>query len=152
MNTQQTIRPYIIGPQSLMRILSRNPNHASSRLLIGSLAYKRKDTNRSRCHGNGRGKNTSRQFTAHLQGTTRPATLISAALRKIAGVYKIKKLQAQMECDVNQKHCSLVSYFCKGLECGGAKCMQSLIRDSLQKATACFDRFKPGGYNTYHLL
>jgi len=57
-----------------------------------------------------------------------------------------------MECDVNQKHCSLVSYFCKGLECDRAKCRQSLICDSLQKATAYFDRFKPGSYNTYHLL
>jgi hypothetical protein len=55
-----------------------------------------------------------------------------------------------MECDLNEKHYSLVSYFCKGLVCGGAKYRQ--LPDSLQKATAYFDRFKPGGYNTYHLL
>jgi len=53
-----------------------------------------------------------------------------------------------MECDVDQKHCIIVSYFSKGLEHGGAKRMQTLIRDMLQEATAYFDRFKTGGYHT----
>jgi len=103
-------------------------------MLIDGVARERQDINRSRCHGNGKGEEYEQTIHCALTGNYTTGHINFSCCIKYPTVYKIRELQAQMESDVDQKHCRLVSYFCQGLQCGRAKCVQTFIHDMLQKA------------------